>query len=128
MVGVKIPCNLEVYCTRTSPTEFHQVRSVKLNGFEIGYGDLDDNLLPESVIDDLRDKWCMTDNEEIKSIEHELEFEVEFTTPDEIDEIRLGFEPITDIISPVMMVELTEKAKENHIAECRDRGEVYERR
>lgn len=124
---VTIPVELEVYCTKRSPTDFHRVKSVKLNGFEIFSELCDGDLIHHKDRDELLDKWCMTNEETVKTIEHDIEFECTFNDIGRLVNVELGYESINDIIADGMYIQLTDQALSNHIADLKDRGIKYRR-
>jgi hypothetical protein len=112
-MDVKIPCNLEVYCTRKSPTEDYEPRSVLLNGFEII--DLIDKISGKKS--EIVDQWDLEGMDGVEDICVDLEFEVTFSSLRELDDVCLCQESIIDIISDDEEDKIYTQAKADFIAQ-----------
>jgi len=62
-----------------------------------------------------------------QDIEIPVTFEVSFSAPDEIDRVWFNGQEITDIISPVLEVQLIDQAKALDLQDRIDRGMNYGR-
>jgi hypothetical protein len=118
---VKIPVELQVYCTKKELGKPFKLSSAELecNGLLCDISDI----LSESQSSELCDKWGMLNIHGLEWVEHEIEFEVIFDSDGEIDNVSLNCHDINDILSDEILGQLKSQAKANYIQERIDRGE-----